>query len=381
MTKRLSSFRIVGATDPKGAPVALSVDVGRMASDTDGTATFDASGLVIAPGFIDLQLNGGWGDDFTTDPASIWRVGSRLPATGVTAFCPTIITSRKGRIEAAQAAMASRPLGYHGAEPLGLHVEGPHLSVGKRGTHPEHLLRPPSDWDASTDHVAIVTVAPELPGALELITRLVGAGVSVSIGHSEATATEALAAIDAGATLGTHLFNAMPPVAARDPGLTGVLLTDGRVRSGVIADGHHLDPTTLRLAWAAARDRLFLITDGVAAMGLDDGAYTIGEIDVEVRGGVVRNRDGALAGASVTLDRQLANLMRTTRADLADAIRTVTTNPASAVGAAHLVSLEPGTPADATFLDGENVVATVVRGSIEYLADPGRWEGADLAAP
>ncbi len=372
------SVRIRGGLDLDGQRLDLFVVDGRIADREGSGPDLDAGGLTVAPGYVDLQVNGAYGHDFTTEPSSIWTVGSLLPRTGVTSFCPTIITAAAGTIDAARAAIADRPDDYVGAEPLGLHLEGPHLSATRRGTHPEAFLTLPGDPVLTTDHVAIVTLAPELPGAIPLIERLVGAGVVVSIGHSGATVDEALAAVDAGATLGTHLFNAMPPLTAREPGITGALLTDERAWVDVIVDGHHLHPATLTLAWRAAGERVIIITDAVAAAGMHDGTYRIGDVDVVVEGGVVRNREGVLAGAAATMDTAVRIFAETTGAGRAAAVRAASSHPAEALGRNDIGRLHPGARADILLLDGFTVVGTVAGGKLIHLSDPGRLrpEGA-----
>ncbi|MGI9666937.1 MAG: N-acetylglucosamine 6-phosphate deacetylase, partial [Acidimicrobiia bacterium] len=213
----MSSLRVLGGTDAAGRGLSIGVENGQQGAPHPGSPYLDATGLTVVPGFVDLQVNGGYGFDFTHDPDSIWEVGTLLPASGVTAFCPTVITSPPDRVVAAQEAMTRRPQGYRGAEPLGLHVEGPHLSSERRGTHPADLLTPATESQLSTDEVRIVTLAPEVDGAIALTRRLVDDGVVVSVGHSAATASTTRKALDAGATMGTHLFNAMPPMTAREP--------------------------------------------------------------------------------------------------------------------------------------------------------------------
>lgn len=363
----MSDLRIQGAVDATGEPINLTIADGVFVDEPIDAPPLDAAGLTAVPGFIDIQINGAWGRDFTNDPASIWEVGRLLPETGVTSFCPTIITSPHERVEAAQDALDARPDDYFGAEPLGLHVEGPHLSTERRGTHPVELLVPPVDSKITGRNVAIVTVAPELEGAIELITRLVMMDVVVSIGHSAAEAKAAQSAIEAGATLGTHLFNGMPPISGREPSITGVLLTDERVRFGVIVDGVHHDPSIIKLIWAAAPDRAILITDAIAAAGMPEGHYDIGGIDVTVADGAVRNKDGALAGSVLTMDVGLANIVEYAGVPLDVAVHSATAAPAAALNRPDLGSFESGNRGDVVLLADHEVVCTVIAGNIAYV--------------
>ena len=372
---------IRGATDALNQSTDLTVAEHILDSVEPSSPVLDATGLVMLPGLIDIQTNGGIGHDFTTDPSSIWEVGAWLPSTGVTAFCPTIITAPPGAIGRAQKAMKSRPDGYLGAEPLGLHIEGPHISVAKHGAHSVELLREPRDWSESISDIAIVTIAPELPGALDLIENLTARGVVVSIGHSAASAEIATAALDAGATLGTHLLNAMPPITARDPGIAGVLLTDPRAYFNVIVDDFHLAPETMRLMWAAGSERFIAITDAMAAAGMPDGVFAIGDVDVTLSNGAVRNSIGGLAGSALTLDQGLRNIIAVTGADLASASHSATTHPADVLKRRDRGRLTPGSVGDIVLLDGLQVVATVVGGSIAFNQQPDRLEGSIHAAP
>ena len=248
-----------------------------------GARRIDGTGLLLAPGLIELQLNGGFGHDFTADPESIWEVGARLPASGVTAFLPTIVSSPAATVRRAQAVLAAGPPpGYRGAVPLGLHLEGPFLSPDAAGAHDPAALRLPDPGEAASwtpaAGVRLVTLAPELPGALEAIAVLAGNGVTVAAGHSRATYDEAVAAIAAGIRYGTHLFNAMPPIDHREPGLVAALLEDPRVVIGLIPDGIHVHPALVRLVRdLVGIDRFSVVTDGTAAMGMPDGAYRLGE--------------------------------------------------------------------------------------------------------
>ena len=289
-----------------------------------------------APGYIDLQINGAFGYDFTTDPGSIWKVGERLVERGTTAFLPTVISSAPGTVEQALETLAEGPpLHYRGARALGVHAEGPMLAAERRGTHPaRHLVAPEvkviSGWGQG---LAMVTLAPELAGAREVIESLVGRGVRVSIGHTAATYEEALAAVDWGATLVTHLFNAMPPFEHRAPGPVGATLSDRRLRAALIVDGIHSHPGTVAAVWASlGPDRLFLVSDAVAAAGMPPGEYAIGEVAVTVTDDRVLNRERNLAGSTLFLDQAVRNLIEFTGAEPDSAIATATTVPAGAIG-------------------------------------------------
>ena len=250
----------------------------------------DARQRLLTPGFIDLQVNGGLGLDFTADPSTIWAVAEQLPRFGVTAFLPTIITSPPATVRRAQQVLqAGPPAGFAGARPLGLHLEGPFLNPDKKGAHNADFLRLPdmallATWSPATG-VRLVTLAPEIAGAMPAIRTLAAQGVVVSAGHSNADLETATTAFDAGVRYGTHLFNAMPPLHHREPGLAGALLTDERATIGLIADGLHVHPRWLQLIWAAAAPRLNLVTDAMAALGLGDGVYPLGDRVVTVANG------------------------------------------------------------------------------------------------
>ncbi len=341
----------------------------------DNAQTFDASGLIIAPGFIDLQFNGAFGHDFTADPASIWLVAARYPSLGVTAFLPTIITSPLKNVAHAQAIIARPPDDFQGAAPLGLHIEGPFLNPQKKGAHNAAYLRPPSldavaEWSPESG-VRLVTLAPELPGAREVIAALTARGIVVSAGHSIATYEEAEAGFDAGIRYGTHLFNAMPALNHRDPGLPGALLTDTRLTVGLIADGIHTHPAMIALVWRAlGPDRLSLVTDAMAALGMGPGKHMLGEYEVFVDAASARLADGVLAGSILSLDAALRNLTRITGCALADALATVTTTPATLLGLhAERGRIAPGYLADLTLLTPDlHVAGTVIRGKLVYSA-------------
>ncbi len=334
----------------------------------------DAGGLILAPGFLDLQVNGGFGLDFTADPATIWDVAAGLPRYGVTGFLPTIITAPPEKAHAAQDVLrAGPPPGWTGARPLGLHLEGPFLNPGKKGAHnPAHLRLPSAaaigDWSAAAG-VRLVTLAPELPWALDAIAALSGRGVVVSAGHSLATYDEAAAGFAAGARYATHLFNAMPTLHHREPGLAAAALADGRVVVGLIADGLHVHPALVDLVWRVLGPaRLNLVTDAMAAMGMEPGEYLLGDYRVRVDDNSARLPDGTLAGCTLSLDAILRAFMAFTGAALPDALATVTTTPARLLGLDdRLGRIAPGLAADLVLMTPElAIVETLVAGETVY---------------
>jgi N-acetylglucosamine-6-phosphate deacetylase len=316
--------------------------------------------------------------DITADPERLWEVAAALPRWGVTSWLPTVVTAPPAIRARALAALRSGPPGGPGgvrplAWPLGLHFEGPFLAPERRGAHPAELLRAPDPslvadegWSRQSG-VALVTLAPELPRAVDVVRELVAAGVVVSAGHSSASADEARVAIDAGVTGVTHLFNAMGPLHHRDPGLAGVALSDERVRVGAIADGIHLHPATVALAARALGDRLCLVTDAVAALGMPAGRVPLGVLEAFATDDGVRLDDGTLAGSDLSLDRAVRNLVAFARVPLPAAVAAATIAPAALLGLGDLGVIRVGAVADLTLLDtGGAVVATVVGGRVAF---------------
>jgi len=345
----------------------------------DDAEVIDAGGLIVTPGFIDLQLNGAFGDDFTLTPDTIWRVAAGLPRWGVTSFLPTIITSPLSQAAQAQETLASGPpAGWQGSLPLGLHCEGPFLNPQKKGAHNPAYLRLPARADVAAwtpeNHVRLVTLAPELPGALAVIEELTKRGVVVSAGHSLATYREAKAGFAAGIRYGTHLFNAMPPLDHREPGLPGALLSDPAVTIGVIPDGIHVHPAIVALAWAAkGPQRLTVVTDAMAALGMAPGRYTIADQEVIVSAhdqgvNAARLASGSLAGSVLAMDEALRRLIRYTGCSLGDALTTITATPADLLGLGHERGrLRAGAWADLVLLTPTLEVArTLVAGKVCY---------------
>jgi N-acetylglucosamine-6-phosphate deacetylase len=333
----------------------------------------DATGLHLVPGFIDLQLNGAIGLDFTTEPHGIWPVAAHLPRYGVTSFLPTIITSPLTAVDAAQEIITgSPPKGFQGATPLGLHIEGPFLHPDKKGAHnPAYLQLPTAakvaNWSPKNG-VKLVTLAPELDGALQIVRLLTERGVVVSAGHSTATVAQAQAGFEAGIRYGTHLFNAMPPLHHRDPGLVGALLADQRATVGLIVDGEHVHSELVRLVWQmVGNGRLNLVTDAMAALGMPPGRYALSDHEVIVDETTARLPSGTLAGSLLTMDTAVRNLITFTGCTLAEALPTVTSTPANLLGLPHKGRIAPTCDADLVLLTPElKVHTTFVGGRIIY---------------
>jgi N-acetylglucosamine-6-phosphate deacetylase len=327
-----------------------------------GLASPNGRGLA-APGFVDLQVNGFAGVDLLTSDADGYRrAGEALLETGVTAYLPAFITAQE---EELVAALRGVPRG-NGAGPriLGVHLEGPFLAPRRLGTHPSAARRDPDTELLSrlldAGPIRLVTLAPELPGSERLIDLLRARGVAVSCGHTDATAAQANAAFDRGASTVTHLFNAMRPFRHRDPGIAGAALARDDVIVQVILDGVHLADDTARVVWRAAAGRVALVTDAVAGAGASDGLYRLGGVELEIRDGVVRGPDGQLAGSVLTMDEAVRNL-HALGVPLEDSLAAASTVPARVIGAADAGTLEIGLPADLVVLDDNLAVDRVLR--------------------
>ena len=327
-----------------------------------GLAGANGRGMAV-PGFVDLQVNGFGGVDFLdADADGYRRAGEALVETGVTSFLPTLITAP---VDALLAALAEVP--RNGAVPrvLGVHLEGPFLAARRLGTHPSLARRDPDvallEQLLDGGPVRVMTLAPELPGALELIDILRRRGIVVSCGHSDATAEQANAAFDRGAATVTHLFNAMRPLSHRDPGIVGAALARDDVIVQIIADGVHLAPATMLLVWRAAAGRVALVTDSVAAASADGGSYSLGSVELSVRDGAVRAPEGMLAGSVETMIEGVRNL-HALGVPLEAALDAATRVPAAVLSLADAGRLEPGMAADVVVLDDNLEIDTVLVG-------------------
>jgi N-acetylglucosamine-6-phosphate deacetylase len=317
---------------------------------------------ILSPGLCDLQVNGGGGHEVTDGAAALDAIDAIQLARGVTSYLPTLVSPDDETVERALPELAAR-MADPASPVVGVHVEGPFLSREQAGMHPVQRLRSPADGvPAWLEHPAVrlVTIAPELPGAVDLIGRLSDRGVAVSLGHSAASAEVATLAIDAGARLVTHVFNAMALMHPRAPGLAGVALTDERVHVAVIADGVHVHRPMLELMRRAVGARAVLVTDATPVTGAPAGRYEMAGVTIELGAdGAAHTLDGTLAGSTLTLDRAARNWHEMTGATLAQALFAASQSPAQAA------RLWTGLRADLVLLDSAGMVRRAMRG--------GRW--------
>jgi N-acetylglucosamine-6-phosphate deacetylase len=359
----------VAAALVDGVEVAGDVELAEGRVAAVGVSPPGAAGLAV-PGFVDVQVNGFGGVDFlSAAPTDYATAGDALAGSGVTAIQPTLITSPAAALVAAieVATAAACPVRL-----LGVHLEGPFLSPEWPGAHPVEHLRDPDpalmDELLGAGPVAAVTLAPELPGALGLVEAVGARGVNVRIGHTDADAATAHAAFDRGAAAITHIHNAHRRLAARDPGPAGAALARDDVAVTAIVDGVHLADETVEVVRRAAGARLCLVSDAIAAAGVGDGSYRLGEVEVEVRDGRATKADGTLAGSVGSLDAAVRRLVAT-GATLAEAVHAASRAPALLAGRPDLGTLAPGAPADATVLDAElRVTRTLVGGEERFAA-------------
>lgn len=329
----------------------------------------------VVPGFVDTHTHGGGGADLaTTDVTAARSVIDFARRHGTTSLFASLVTATIGDLEDQLRALA--PL-VDSHELAGIHLEGPFLSYGKRGAHPPELLRNPDAEDvdrllAAAHGLSMITIAPELPGALDAITRFTGAGVAVAVGHTEGDDRTTRAALDAGASVATHLFNGMPAIHHRDPGPVPVLLTDERVLVELVCDGVHLHPDVIRMAIdAAGPDRVALITDAMIATGMADGDYTLGGQRVSVADGVARLRttdgsQGSIAGSTLTMAGAFAFCVQQVGLPIPDVAAMAATTPARRHGLTKVGAIAEGRRADLAVVDDQ--------GNLERLMYAGRWQ-------
>jgi N-acetylglucosamine-6-phosphate deacetylase len=337
----------------------------------------DLPGALLTPAMLDIHVHGAANHDVMEGTAEgVSHVTRFLAARGVGAFLPTTVTAPVDdtlRALDGLATLIETPGSVEGAVPLGIHLEGPFLSHAKRGVHPPELLQPPSIelfdrfWQAARGHIRLMTVAPELPNALDLIRRATALGVRISLGHSDATAAQTREGIAAGGVSATHTYNAMRGLDHREPGMLGAVLDDENLYAEIIADGIHVQPIAIRIYWRCkGASRAILITDGMSATGMPNGRYRLGTFDVDVADGraTAAGSPGVLAGSVLTMDRAVHNFAAFTGAPLATVARLATANPAALSGFAQSHgAIAAGRRADVIAFSPEGqLVATCIAG-------------------
>ncbi|MCX5532147.1 N-acetylglucosamine-6-phosphate deacetylase [Streptomyces sp. NBC_00006] len=345
-------------------------------SAPEDAETVDLTGHWVVPGFVDMHNHGGGGASFTSGAIDEILTGVRTHQQhGTTTIVASFVTGDMDFL--VQRAGLLSELAEHG-EIAGIHFEGPFISPCRKGAHDETLLRDPDPAevrkliDAARGQAKMVTLATELPGGIDSVRLLAEHGVIAAIGHTDATYEQTAAAIDAGATVATHLFNAMPPLGHRDPGPIAALLEDDRITVELINDGTHLHPAALELAFHhKGAEKVAFITDAMDAAGFGDGRYMLGPLEVEVKDSVARLVEGgSIAGSTLTLDRAFKRAVTIDKLPVEDVVRAISANPAQLLGMYDTVgSLEPGKDADLVVLDAEFEVKGVLRKG-EWLIRP-----------
>ena len=351
----------------------ISSIASRSTSELPSGHHLDFAGGTLVPAFFDVHIHGSAGHDvMEATPEAFTAVGRFLAQHGVGAYLPTTVTMpidvTLKSLEGMAKFIGSRD---HGARPLGIHTEGPFLSPHKKGAHPARLLQTPSVelfdrmWQASAGNIRLLTIAPELPNATEVIARATSLGVRVSIGHSNADAAEAIAGIRAGAVTATHAYNAMRNFDHKSSGILGEVLTNDNLFAELICDGFHVDPAAVQIYWRCkGPERAILITDAMVAAGMPDGNYKLGELDVIVKNGKCILDENTLAGSTLTLDRGVRNFAEFTGAPLDRVCQLASRNPARMTGLDNKIgSLAVGLPADINVLSARNeVLHTLLQG-------------------
>lgn len=342
-----------------------------------GCQVRDFGDSIVFPGLVDVHTHGAAGFDvMQTAPEGLGKIENFIARHGVTSYFPSTVTAPlevtlRALDDLAKAIESAEKTSNGRAQPLGIHLEGPFLSHERRGMHPaEDLLKPTiaafdKFWQASRGHIRILTIAPELDGALEVIAEATRRGVCVSMGHSNADLDEARRGVAAGVRHSTHTFNAMRPLDHRDPGIVAEALTNPAIAAEMIVDGIHLHPTIVKIiADAKGIEGTVLITDATAATGMPDGKYMLGEVEIEVKDGMCMH-DGSLAGSVLTLDRAVRNVVDFTKWRLQDAVRAASLNAARSARAESKGMLKPGADADLVVMNSRgDVQAAIAKGVV-----------------
>ena len=359
-----------------GRIVSISSHASGELPTVSGDQVFDFPGATLAPAFLDVHIHGAAGHDVMEATAeALNTIGRFLASHGTGSYLATTVTAPLDvtllSLSALAKLLAHRPDPRETVSwPVGIHLEGPFLSHSKRGVHPAGLLLEPDIavfnrlYEAAEGNIRLMTLAPELPGAVELAAHATARGVRVSVGHSNATAAETRAVIAAGALSATHTFNAMRPLDHREPGILGVVLTTDSLFAELICDGIHNTPEMVKIWWRCkGSERAILITDAMSAAGMPDGEYQLGGLTVQVADGRASLGD-VLAGSVLTLDRALSNFLAFTGASVEEGLRLLTANPASMTGLGDTASsLCVGQPANLVAVDGKGrLTASFVNG-------------------
>jgi N-acetylglucosamine-6-phosphate deacetylase len=382
-TTLLTAGQLITANGAVENPRISIYDDGTIASIEAGEP--GASDTTLTSTFFDIHVHGAAGRDaMEGTPRALRRIGEFLATKGVAHYLATTVTAPiertlralEGIAEAIETAEIETEV--HGARPVGIHLEGPFISHAKRGVHPPADIQSPSIplfqrmQQAARGHIKLLTIAPETPGALDLIDYATAKGTHVSIGHSDATSEQARTAIAAGATTATHTFNAMRRLDHREPGIAGVVLDAENLYAELICDGIHVAPEFVRL-WLRTKgeERAILVTDGISATGMPDGNYMLGELEVSVQDGKCLSAadlaEGieTLAGSVLTMDRAVANVQRITGTSLATAIRLASRNPARMLGLDKLGEIAVGQPANFNIFSADGTLQqTMLRGRL-----------------
>jgi len=377
--KTLTARRLVTGVGVIEYPVVRVDREGRIAEIFSDTTVRSEETLTSA--FFDVHTHGAAGHDLMdAEPEGMAAIGRFYAGRGVGRYLATTLTApMDATLRSLEGLAGAIEKGYRRGEstPVGIHIEGPFVSHAKKGMHPAEWILPPTVgvfdrmWEASRGTIRLMTIAPEVEGAPEVIRRAVEVGVRVSIGHSNAKATEARAAVAEGARSATHTFNAMRALDHREPGILGVVLDEDALYAELICDGVHVAPEMVRLWWKAKGDeRGVLVTDSMAAAGMPDGEYVLGGVGVHVAGGVCTTAAGVLAGSVLTMDRAVENVQAHTGMRLATAVRMGSANPARMLGMEGIGEMRVGDVADLNRFDGGGrLVATYLRGEAVAGAD------------
>lgn len=396
MRFKLRGARLVDVSTDR-ASGAVIIDDGKLAELTDDThdadsdvPTFDVDGMILTPGFLDIHTHGGGGFNLhTSDPAEIDAFAHWAPSTGLTSFLVAVVGVPDALpIPQLEAAVMACERGSTGAEPVGIYLEGPYINLARRGAHLASWLRLP-DLDEtnallelSSGHLRLITVAPELPGSAPVIRRLVEAGVTVSIGHTDATFEQTLEAIELGITHITHCCNAMRPLLHREPGPLGAVALSPKVTGELIVDGVHVHPAMVTVVnRTLGADRTIVITDAQAGAGKEGATFEFAGQPAHVERGAARLADGTITGSVLTMDQALRNTLRMMPVSLSEAVGMLTLNPARSIHVDdHKGRLHPGYDADLLlFTPDLTLQATFCRGQLAYATDAWRARLANIS--